>query len=107
LGHSRTSPQQVTLPRCRLCLITCRENAITLDQGNAPIIDREKCVNCGECILVCPPKALIAARNGWTVFLGGKVGRHPRLADRVAEFFLSEEEALDLIEKVLDQFEKR
>jgi len=90
---------------CRFCYTTCREDAITLDRDNAPVIDEAKCVNCGECISVCPTRALTAVRAGWTIFLGGKVGRHPRLGDRVAEF-LTDEEALRLVERVLEGFER-
>ena len=41
---------------CSYCMITCPEEAITLDikKNVYPIIDPEKCTKCGECIYTCP-----------------------------------------------------
>jgi ferredoxin len=32
----------------------CPQKAITQVNNNLPVIDNEKCINCGECIYFCP-----------------------------------------------------
>lgn len=70
---------------CGLCVDACREKAVSIEDEMA-IIDRARCMNCGDCINTCPFGACTASRRGYTVFLGGKVGRHPRLGQKVGEF---------------------
>jgi anaerobic sulfite reductase subunit C len=70
---------------CGLCVDACREKSISLN-GEKPVIERSTCVNCGDCIANCPFDAWAPARTGFTVFIGGNVGRHPRFGARVAEF---------------------
>lgn len=69
---------------CGLCLGQCREAAILLG-GSGPVIDFDRCVRCGACAKVCPANALVAKRTGFSVYLAGRVGRHPRLGIRVLE----------------------
>lgn len=42
---------------CNHCLETCQNEAISLVDGK-PIIDRKKCVDCGNCISTCPVQAV-------------------------------------------------
>lgn len=44
---------------CRRCEETCIAQAITVE-GNAVAIDVDACVDCGACVAVCPPGALVA-----------------------------------------------
>ncbi len=75
---------------CGICIDACREGAIGQTDDKV-IVDRSLCVNCGQCIAACPSDAWVAGRQGYTVYLGGKVGRHPRLGIKVAEFVQSED----------------
>lgn len=45
-----------------------------------PMFDYGKCMQCGMCVAKCPERALNCMENGYRVVLGGKLGRHPRLA---------------------------
>jgi len=66
---------------CGSCVEACDEKAITLDEeGVAPIIDTLACLLCAKCIRVCPTGTLIEKEKGFRVMLGGRLGRHPRLA---------------------------
>lgn len=42
---------------CLRCLEVCENNAITLE-NNRPIIQRNKCNECGNCIAACPVQAV-------------------------------------------------
>ncbi|MDP2659219.1 MAG: hypothetical protein Q8R28_00620 [Dehalococcoidia bacterium] len=55
---------------------------------------------CGDCISICPLDAWRAARTGYCLYVGGKVGRHPRMATRVAEF-LAPEAVPDIVEGIV------
>jgi dissimilatory sulfite reductase (desulfoviridin) alpha/beta subunit len=69
---------------CRGCVESCREDAITLDaESGGPMIDVDLCIDCGECVRGCPTGTLQGGENGYVVMLGGKLGRHPRLASRM------------------------
>ncbi|MCL5027317.1 MAG: 4Fe-4S binding protein [Chloroflexi bacterium] len=74
---------------CGLCVDACREKAISIENDLA-VIDRTRCVNCGDCVNTCPFGACKVSRSGFSVFLGGKVGRHPRLGQKVGEFVPAE-----------------
>ena len=42
---------------CTLCVKNCEDGAISMD-GNLPVIDYEKCTNCGKCAAKCPMKTI-------------------------------------------------
>ena len=50
-------------PACRgclnhMCMQSCPKGAITI-VNNKPVIDREKCIECGKCVQSCPYNAII------------------------------------------------
>lgn len=69
---------------CGLCVKACREKGIVLG-GTGPTINFELCLRCGACVRVCPSGALRAEKKGFSVYLGGRLGRHPRLGLKVIE----------------------
>jgi anaerobic sulfite reductase subunit C len=92
--------------QCGECVEICRENAISLEEdSDSPQLDAEKCLSCGQCIEVCPTGTLIPGRSGYRVLVGGKLGRHPRLAEELQGIY-SKEEVLNLVEKCLDLYMK-
>lgn len=42
---------------CRICITSCPENAITI-QNNAAFINDNKCIRCGICHDICPQNAV-------------------------------------------------
>jgi len=70
--------------RCGACRDACRERAVVLSpSGQLDAIDEGSCLACGACIATCPAGALTPGRSGWRVQLGGRLGRHPRLAEEL------------------------
>lgn len=65
---------------CGLCIKVCREGSVRLLE-DGPVFDASSCVNCGQCARSCPVDAIIEIRKGFKVLAGGKLGRHPRLAE--------------------------
>jgi dissimilatory sulfite reductase (desulfoviridin) alpha/beta subunit len=64
---------------CDNCVISCEEGAIKkVDQKI--VIDNKKCIGCGGCIKACPEGAIKETYRGYKIYVGGKLGRHPRLA---------------------------
>ena len=91
---------------CGSCVDACAEAAVSLDEDReSPVIDPDKCLACGKCIRECPTGTLETAKNGFRVQLGGRLGRHPRLAMEIPGI-LSEDEVLDIVQKAL-RFYKR
>lgn len=89
--------QSLQCSQCRQCIDICQENAITIDDDmKRPIIDFNQCVRCGKCISVCPTGTITASRTGFRILIGGKLGRHPRLAEELPGLF-SEAEVIDIL----------
>lgn len=69
---------------CGACEGACREGAVSVDVSHeTPVIERERCISCGGCIAVCPTGKIEAGVSGYRVMIGGKLGRHPRLASEL------------------------
>lgn len=88
---------------CGLCIRQCPDHALTPFSGRSlagnapacatgdalplhgvPVLDAGRCLACGLCIRRCPERALPVAADGWRILLGGRLGRHPRLATPLA-----------------------
>jgi dissimilatory sulfite reductase (desulfoviridin) alpha/beta subunit len=66
---------------CGACADACKEEAIALDAaGEIQAVDLDRCVHCGACIQACPTGTLDVKKQGYRILIGGKLGRHPRLA---------------------------
>ncbi len=70
---------------CEACVSVCRENAIAVTD-NIPIFDQSNCIDCGDCGAVCPTQAIVTKSYGYSVLIGGKLGRHPQLAMVLHEY---------------------
>lgn len=81
IGAAFPAISEVPCTACEICVAACRENAVTVTNGAAaPGIDPTRCLACGRCMAVCPTGTLAAGHKGYRIQVGGKLGRHPRLA---------------------------
>ncbi len=87
---------------CELCAESCPTQAITITK-EGPVVDKDRCINEGNCITTCPTGSWSAGRTGYTVLVGGKLGKFPQLGQVLTEF-VSEEEGLELAEKIIASF---
>jgi anaerobic sulfite reductase subunit C len=85
--------------QCEACMDACREQVISLGTG-LPVIQRDRCLYCGQCIQVCPTGTLGVGTLGYRVLLGGKLGRHPRLAREFPGVF-SEDSVLSIVKNCI------
>lgn len=91
---------------CEACVETCKENAIVLNaEAEGPQIDFKRCLHCGQCMKVCPTGTIAVGTKGFRVQLGGKLGRHPRLAKELPGIY-REPQVLHIVKDCL-QFYKQ
>ncbi|MFH1655796.1 MAG: nitrite reductase [Candidatus Omnitrophota bacterium] len=98
---------------CELCAKVCekvcvrggRESAIVMDENKKPIYRREFCYFEGDCVKVCPVSAWKIKKTGYTVFLGGKVGRFPMLGYKIAEF-VNEQDLFKITQNAINCYNK-
>jgi anaerobic sulfite reductase subunit C len=89
---------------CGRCEKVCKMGAISAQEEKARI-DREKCVLCGACIAACKKDALRAERTGYTIFVGGGMGRKPGHGMKLVEL-ADEEELFSILEKTVGYYRK-
>lgn len=65
---------------CDLCLAFCPVDAITKADNGSYCLDESRCIHCSSCTTQCPTGAWEVAAKGSMVWLGGTMGKIPRLA---------------------------
>ncbi len=88
---------------CTICVTSCDEKALIMMDG-LPVRDTNKCTYCGDCIKVCPEYAMLEARKGWLVRVGGKHGKHPIHAYETAQF-VPDEQCFTLMERSMEWYQ--
>lgn len=86
--------------QCEAGVRACPDACVAVDEAG-PHVDWSVCVGCGRCVIACPRGGLTEGAAGWDVLVGGRLGRRPRLAERVNEEPLRLEEALEVAKRAL------
>lgn len=105
IGAVRPGLSDNTCTLCSACVEACGESAIFLGE-TAPEINFDACLMCGKCIDACPEAVIEESKRGFRIQLGGRLGRHPRLAMELPAIF-SEDETIEILKKVLKFYKKR
>jgi dissimilatory sulfite reductase (desulfoviridin) alpha/beta subunit len=93
--------------QCGACNEACSEMAITLSGTDAPPrIDPVRCLNCGQCIRSCATGTIAEAWCGYRVQIGGRLGRHPRLARELPGIF-NEDQVIEILQACLELYKTR
>ncbi len=95
---------------CGLCVSLCPLSAIERkdsDEGYSYVIDQDRCINCSICTSLCPTNAWVAARKGYTLFIGGTMGRIPRFASVLKKMVVTDEELFLLIERAIALYREK
>ncbi|MBU4342421.1 MAG: 4Fe-4S binding protein [Candidatus Omnitrophica bacterium] len=92
---------------CGLCAEICPVGAIEVDKDDEKIVfNAEKCIGCGDCVYSCPTDAWQKRQEGYTIFVGGKMGKFPKLGIKAFDFIETKEKVFEVIEKTLEFYKK-
>ena len=81
IGAAVPGVTEIPCSACGACQDACREDAmVMLSSGELSAIDTARCLQCGACMAACPTGTLSTVAKGYRVLIGGRLGRHPRLA---------------------------
>ena len=107
IGAKRPAITDAPCTACEACIEVCPDEAIAMAAGNdQPAIDGCKCMACGKCIAACPTGTIAEEGCGYRVLLGGKLGRHPRLARELPGIH-TEEAVLQIVQACIDLYKTR
>ncbi|MBI5522305.1 MAG: 4Fe-4S binding protein [Desulfarculus sp.] len=69
---------------CGACARDCPDQAIVMVEDR-PVWDQAACQGCLACSKACPTECIITSQPAARLLMGGKLGRHPHLAQAVGE----------------------
>ncbi len=90
---------------CSLCINVCPTEAIT-KKDDKYILEIDKCILCGICINNCPVQAWEVDKTGYTLFLGGTMGKKPRLGTKAKILIESKEELFKFIKRAFEFYKR-
>ncbi|MHB9130999.1 MAG: 4Fe-4S dicluster domain-containing protein [Armatimonadota bacterium] len=104
VGFVRPTVEPADCTTCGACAAACPDTAITVDDS-PPVFDVTACQGCLRCRNACPTNCIHLSHPGLRVLLGGKLGRHPRLAQPAGEIY-EPAELIGLLDRVVDAYLK-
>lgn len=92
---------------CGLCASVCPVKAIEVNKDSKDIVFYEdKCIGCGDCVHSCPTSAWQKRQEGYSIFVGGKMGKFPKLGIKAFDFVETKEKVSEIIKKTLEFYKK-
>jgi dissimilatory sulfite reductase (desulfoviridin) alpha/beta subunit len=88
---------------CGVCEKTCRENAITQQDGKL-VLNAEKCNYCGRCVKACPTEAW-EGTPGYLVSFGGLFGNRIYQGENYLPVITSEEQLFAVTDAAIQFFD--
>ena len=102
IGARVPEVSDVPCTQCGACVNACVEDSVSLLDG-IPVVDFDSCLVCGRCVEACPSGTLLGLRKGFRVLLGGRMGRHPRLAMELPGIY-DEDAVYDIVGECVDYY---
>jgi len=90
---------------CGLCVNICPTNAIQMVDDKY-VVDLRKCINCSICTASCPSGAWKIASRGYILWIGGTMGKIPRLATRLGDLIESKEHLYELVKNTIEYYRR-
>ena len=88
---------------CGLCENVCPTAAIR-KEGERYHLDAEKCINCSICTATCSTGSWKPKRSGYLLWIGGTMGKIPRLASRLTGLIEDRETLYALIDRSIGYY---
>jgi len=89
--------------QCDLCVHACPTGAIRR-VGDEYLLESEKCINCSICTANCPKGAWKNAKEGYLLWIGGTMGKIPRLASKLGGVIESKDELYRLVARAIEYY---
>lgn len=89
---------------CDLCVSSCPVGAISRVDGEYRL-DESKCIYCSICTSNCPTDAWYPRKKGYIVWIGGTMGKIPRLGTQLKKLIENEDELFKTIDKVIRYYQ--
>ncbi|WP_342770292.1 MULTISPECIES: 4Fe-4S binding protein [unclassified Methanoculleus] len=90
---------------CGLCVNICPTHAIE-KAGDEYVVDLSLCINCSICTSSCPAGAWVVVSRGYILWIGGTMGKVPRLATRLGGLIESKERLYELVGNAIDYYRR-
>lgn len=102
IGQRKVTVDESLCRGCKICRIekACPMKTASVKDGKI-FIDRENCSNCGRCWGKCPFGVFEEAQPGYKITIGGRWGKKVGQGTPLSRMFDTEEEVLDMIEKII------
>lgn len=88
---------------CGLCLNICPTGAISKINDDY-ILDEAKCLYCSICTSGCPEGSWRVAKRGYILWIGGTMGKIPRLGTRLGGLIENTDRLYELIDRTINYY---
>lgn len=107
VGQRRIEIDTDKCKKCKKCGMkkVCLRDAITKEDTISPIINRDKCVNCGDCFKGCYFDSAYIDKEGFKIYLGGRWGKKHREGNALPHIY-TKEEMFKILRSTLNYFKE-